>query len=291
MRVTPDGILQRMLAGADRRWSEIGRLEGVVASGRRVQQPQDDPVAYRAALSVDRAIALAKGAGRALDAAASRLAATENALHELGTLLTRARALAVRMTNGGVTAAERQAAAAEARHLRDEALAAANRRWRDEALFGGTSAAAAPYAIQAGAVTYTGDAGQRTVAVAPGRSVAAGVVGGAPELRDALAALQALADGLAAGKADLGPELGALTQAQDGVVRLTAETGARLASVRNERQAWNGTRAALEKERAQLVDADLPAAMARLAEARNALEALYLALARMRGLSLANWLR
>ncbi len=291
MRVTQEGILQRALAGATQRWSEIARLEEAVASGKRVRSPGDDPSAYRAALATKRALALAEGAKHALALAEARLAASESALHELGNLLTRARALAVRMTNAAVTAAERQAAAAEAQHLLSEALAAANRRWQGEALFAGTNTSATPYALQAGGIVYTGDQGQRTIAIAPGRSVAAGIPGGTAELLNALAALKGLADALAAGKANLGAEIGALTAAHEGVVRRTAEAGAALASVRREQAVWDEMRTALVSEQARRTGADLPATIARLNEARNALQALYLAITRMQSLSLVNWLR
>jgi flagellar hook-associated protein 3 FlgL len=274
-------------SGAAREKVDIAVAE--TSSGLRVRHPGDDPAA--AGMVVQRRLAekrwgaLAEAAGRSSD----ELSASDNALGGIADALSRAREIAVQMSNSTYNATERAAAGQEIGGLLRTSIALLNTRVGNRYVFGGRRDEVAPFDA-AGA--YLGDNGARQVEIAPGvlqdASVHADVIikgtgGGVDvltELQNLQAALQAnditgvqgTLDGLdtsinqvAHGRAQLGTAMNMFD---------TAKSAARTAG--------NTETTAVS----HLADADVIESASRLALAQRALDASLTASARSFDLTL-----
>lgn len=162
-------------------------MQQQISTGRKVVKPGDDPVAFARASILKRADASADVQRRAMDAAGSRLTASETALAGIADLLARAKELALDGRNATRSAADRAVMASEVKELLATARGLAEARGADgEALFAGTGAAPS-YADDAdGLAVWAGLGGVPRVAVL-GSTLAAGVSG--PEAFGVTAAL------------------------------------------------------------------------------------------------------
>ena len=154
--------------------SQLARTQQQLATGQRLLTPADDPTAAVRTLALNRALDRLATFGRNGDLAESRLQAEEGALAALGDILLRARELALEANTAAQDGLSRGAIAAELRSLNDQLLQVANQRDANgEYLFGGDQSRQIPFVREAGGtIRYTGDAGQRQVAIGEHRLVA-----------------------------------------------------------------------------------------------------------------------
>jgi flagellar hook-associated protein 3 FlgL len=118
---------------------------------------------------------------QAIDSARPLLDSGMAALHEAGTLMTEARALAVSGLNGTLGDSDRHALAQDLRQLKARLLELGNTRFGERYVFGGTETRGAPFEETEvdglSRVTYQGDEAARSVAVGPGVDVAVNIPG------------------------------------------------------------------------------------------------------------------
>ncbi len=221
------GALGRAVGAAQER---AFTAQKVAASGRRVSEPSDDPVAFARATLLGGSRETLGAMGRAAERVRLELLAADQALGDGHTLIVRAREAAVAGANGSMTADERAVLATEVDRLRESLLAVANTSVGGVAIFAGYQTDGAAFAADG---TYLGDQGRRSVEIAPNELVtvnlpgsdvfvpAAGedVFGLLADLRDALRAddpvavaatlprLEQAAGQLSAGRSSLGLEL------------------------------------------------------------------------------------
>lgn len=255
------------------------RFEGAsreAATGVRVQHPEDDPAA---ASSIARTTAQAgreDAIARALGLAADELNSAEVALEGVSTALSRARELAVQMSNATYSANERAAAAQEVQGLFQHVLGQLNRKVGHRYIFGGFKDAAPPFDATG---AYLGDSGVREVEVAPGVTVPASVradvalkgVGGGV---DVLATLETLAAALSANNVAL--VQGTLDGLDQGIAQVAlarSQAGSHLSVMDAASAAARAARADAQARLSHLADADVIDAAARLAQAERALDA------------------
>lgn len=253
------------------------------ATGLRVQHPEDDP---GAASLMARTIAQAgrdAAIGKALGSAADELQAAETSLDGVSTALSRARELAVQLSNATYSANERAAAAQEVTGLLKDVLGRLNQKVGSRYVFGGFQDAAPPFDA---AGTYLGDTGVREVEVAPGVTVPASVradvalkgVGGGV---DVLGTLQNLATALASNNvAGVQGSLDGLDTGIAQVARARAEAGSQLSVMDTARAAAQAARVDGQARLSHLADADVIDAASRLAQAERALDAALTSAAR-----------
>lgn len=106
----------------------VARSADQLSSGERVSRPSDDPAAWAAARRADAARTLNDGRGEAMALSEERLSLIDQTLGQVGTVLSRARELAVNASNQTLSPEARQAILLEVRGLRESALASANTR-------------------------------------------------------------------------------------------------------------------------------------------------------------------
>jgi len=196
VRVTDSLVFQAAIRDTGRARERAQRAMEVAATGSRVSHPGDDPAAAGMieafGMSTVRLDAVARSAGLAN----SELQAADGALDGIGNALSRARELAVALSNAGNGAAERGSGALAVGQLLAEVVARANTRFGNRWVFGGNRDGAPPFDVSG---SYLGDAGIRQVEIAPGvlqdASVRADValkgVGGGVDVLGVLQGLQA----------------------------------------------------------------------------------------------------
>jgi len=293
-RVTGASIYDSLLAGIRKQLDIQAQGNAQVSSGKRFQRPAQAALDYKTSLDIRHAQTGVAESLAAINTARTRLSASMNALNSMRQILVRAQTLAVQQASAQIGAAERAAAAVEARHLRDQFLALANQRLDGQSLFAGTAVDKDAFALDpaTGQISYNGNTQSRTVAISPARTVVSNLRGDAPAFAQAFAGLQALETALTANDtAGIQNALGQLNAAGNGITDLTAEAGARIHSLDLQQQSFEDMKLTLEKRMNAHEGVDMAATISRLQQASTALQAAYSQVASLRNLSLVNFLR
>lgn len=312
-------------AGHDAAVRRLNRLSGQladvqqqIATGKKVLKPSDAPVAFARAATLKRTEAMAQAQRSAMDAAASRLSASEVALSGINDMLLRARELALAGANDSFNAVDRAAMAAEVRELLAGARALAETRGSDgEALFAGTGTPPA-YSDDGDGLAAWAGLGLPPEIATTGRRIAGGLTGpeafgvtapldplappGDPALpppvrvRNLFDSLAHLADTLldtrpAFFRAGMDEALRALETHGDRLSGGQAILGARLARLEAEAQRLDSNGLARKTDLSRLEDTDLAEAVARLDRLGVVLEAAQASFARVTRLSLWDQIR
>jgi flagellar hook-associated protein 3 FlgL len=289
MRVTDKMIFDRATTQTGRAQTRVQDMVNENASGLKLEHPWDDPagvapvVAHR--LAVKRFKAIETVAGRTSD----ELVAADNALSGVADVLTRARVLAVQLSNPTYSAEDRLSASEEVRQLAQHTIGLLNTQVGNRYIFGGNLDDVPPFQ---GDGSYVGDTGVRRVEVFPGvlqdASIRADVmakgVGGGVDILQTLADLSAAlsTNDVDAVRSSLDTLDGSITQvsvgrAQTGAVMNTLDVAAT-----SSRLAANDEQTSL----ARITEADVFESASNLALAQRALEAALTASVRSFDLSL-----
>ena len=146
------------------------RIQQHVASGRRMLAPSDDPIGSAQALTVAQAKARTTQYSTNVGAATDALAHTENVLGQVSNVLQAVRTHAVAAGGPALNDSDRRSIATDLRAQLAQLTALANAKDGDGAyMFAGFATATQPFAEAAGGVAYSGDSGQRSLEVSPGR--------------------------------------------------------------------------------------------------------------------------
>ncbi len=179
MRVSTSWMQQQSVGTMMDRQSELSRLNTQLATGKRINQPSDDPVGAARALDQTHLIADVAQYQRNITSANARLGLEDQSLANASNVLGRTRTLVLQAINGTQSDETRGDIATELVQLRQQLLAQANSKdGQGEYIYAGNRTGSAPFVQQPG-VTYVGDDGQRMVAAGPGLQVATGDPGNA----------------------------------------------------------------------------------------------------------------
>ncbi|MGH2356137.1 MAG: flagellar hook-associated protein FlgL [Chloroflexota bacterium] len=230
MRVTNRMLVQTVLDNLQQNNEALDRVQQQLSSGKRVTRPADDPVAAALAVRLRQERAAGAQFNRNVDQAQNWLAATDQALSDVGTALARVRELAVQASNDTYSAQDRASAAQEVAQLRDHVMAALNSRaGGDQYLFGGTKTTTLPFTTDAsGNAVYNGDTAVVTREIGAGTSLPLSIPGST--FADVFTHLQNLAANLSsgAGGAAIAASLDDLDADTDRLLTTRAEVGAKL---------------------------------------------------------------
>jgi flagellar hook-associated protein 3 FlgL len=173
MRISTAQIYDRGVDGIERQQSTLSRTQMQISSGKRIGTPSDDPVGAAQSVALTQAKNRVAQYGANIDTAKDALAQNDSVLGQIGDVLQSVRTLAVNAGNPALNDRDRASLAADAAGKLQELLTLANTRDGDgRYLFSGFASATQPFAADAsGAIAYSGDQGQRTLEVAPGRSL------------------------------------------------------------------------------------------------------------------------
>lgn len=180
--------------------ARLQRTQEELASGKRLLNPSDDPVAAAHLVSLRSELSRIETYQRNINIATNELASTETTVAEVEDVLNRARELALRAANPTLNATNKAAIATEIEGLRDQLLTLANSKTASgESLFAGFATNSEAFADKVVAedsdtwvdldtslfvdnsfvsqVTYQGDANVREVNIASGVTLATRVTG------------------------------------------------------------------------------------------------------------------
>jgi flagellar hook-associated protein 3 FlgL len=158
MRITNNMVGDRVIADLQARYAAMADTQLQIATGRRVNQPSDDPTAAaqeRLRLSEMSGI---KGSQSSVASAQTALNAAETGMEGVRSLLSRANELALAGANGSLSQADRTTIANEIDQLIKSAKDSMNTKVGDSYIFSGTKSDTAPYADATGDA-YQGDGG------------------------------------------------------------------------------------------------------------------------------------
>lgn len=271
-----------------------------LSSGKRVQNPADDPTAATHVLGLTETLSITEQYQTNIISARNRLEAEETVLESADDILQRARELALSSLNGSINAKDRASTAPEVRQLLNEMLGIANRKdGNGEYLFAGSRDRVTPFSSNgSGTFSYAGDQGQRHIKIAPDRLIADGdsgldvfmkipASGGGYE--DVFSTLYNFATNLE--NNTLNPAvLDQLDNALDHILTVRAGTGARQNALDNQQQINESLKLQIQTTRSEIEDLDFAAAASRLNQQTLTLQAAQQAFAKVQGLSLFNFL-
>jgi flagellar hook-associated protein 3 FlgL len=179
MRVSTSWIQQQSIGSMMDRQSDLSNISTQLSTGKRINQPSDDPVGAARALDLTHLNADTAQYQRNITSANARLGLEDQSLSNVTNVLGRVRTLLLQAANGTQTDETRGDIAAEMVQLRQQLLGQANSKdGQGDYIFAGNRTGTEPFASQGG-VTYVGDDGQRMVAAGPGLQIATGDPGSA----------------------------------------------------------------------------------------------------------------
>jgi flagellar hook-associated protein 3 FlgL len=171
MRITNQAQQATALSNLFRITEDLFRANERVATGLRVNNPSDDPSAFRDSLTLKTSISQRERFGRTIDANKVFVEAADSALNSVGLGLIRARELGLQSLSGTDTAETRNFAATELGNIIDQALQAANSRVKNQFLFSGTRVRTQPYNKTGAGIEYLGNQKRFTVEIADNQQV------------------------------------------------------------------------------------------------------------------------
>ena len=173
-RITQRSMSQTSLAGLQANLARLQATQAKLSSGRSISRPSDSPTGTMAALRLRTDLDRLAQLDRNADDGKARLGTADNALTDGLAILREARDAVLQGANGSLSAADREALAAQVDGLRSSLLAVANTRYLQQPIFAGTAGASAAYDA-AGA--YQGNTGAVTRTIAPGVKVTVNATG------------------------------------------------------------------------------------------------------------------
>jgi flagellar hook-associated protein 3 FlgL len=180
-RVTTQMTSQTLLADINQALDRVDTTQQELSTGKRINQPSDDPYGTSLALQLDNQLANLTSYTNNVTDGTGWAQAGNTALSDVTNAVQRVRELTLEAANGTQTKADMQASADEVNQLIDEIKQDANTQYNGQYIFSGSATSTAPY--QPGANdTYAGNSGQVTREIGPNTSLTvngdlAGVLG------------------------------------------------------------------------------------------------------------------
>jgi flagellar hook-associated protein 3 FlgL len=275
MRVTEGRMVDLAQVAVSRARTRAAEAGEVATTGVAVAKASENPGAWAQGARAAMRNEVSEGRGRGVAAARERLAETESSLETIGDVLGDVRELAVQMANGGLNASDRAGGAIAVRAMREQILAAANKRGGDgEFVLAGAQGDAAPFSA---AGVYSGDGTVRQVHSSETGQLAGSINGtvlGASEGVDIFASLDTLATALENNDVPgIQASLETFRTAINQVSRARTSLGAQVKALEGADVARTAFEQHLAEEQNRVQGADPAEAYSNLQHAASALEA------------------
>ncbi|WP_174291443.1 flagellin [Sphingomonas bacterium] len=272
-------------------------LNTQIATGKKLQAPSDDALAYSRLRGLATQTADATAYGGNLAIAASTLSSADTALTSITAQLTRASELAVQANNGTLSADNRRAIGEELAGIVQTIASLANGKdAQGQPLFGDTSGGTAVTQNADGSYAFAAGTAP-TIPIGDGQSIASSVTaakvftfGGT----DALKVIGDLAATLQGGGALGSAASDAITDLQTAANQVNtaqASVGARAARVELEQSSQTAAATTRETLRSGLEDTDVTAAITELQKTMTTLQATQASFTKLSSLSLFDYLK
>jgi flagellar hook-associated protein 3 FlgL len=298
MRVAFSQTYDKMTVSLNRKQEDIDRYTNMIATGERMQRSADDPLAWARAQDFRQGIRELDALAKNVDFAASWNQATESALTNVMTLVTKA----ISVGNSSISSDTplRQAFTQELNYYIQEAVALANSQQGEQYLFGGTSYSAEPFEMtvvggDVTAITYQGGpAYDLDVRTSKGSSETVNINGQAAfdtAGTDVLQQLLTLKNAVqAADTATVRTQMAALENSFQNLMRLTSLTETRQAGLERKSTYLSSLKLSEQDQLDGVAAADTAVAIIRLQQTQTVYEAALRATSTLSGLNLTNFL-
>jgi flagellar hook-associated protein 3 FlgL len=290
MRVTHGMVAETSLRNIERNLSRMEELQDQITSGTRIRKPSDDPIAVARAMSFQEGLDQADQHLRNVENASAWLNATDFALDGAGSVVQRARELALLAANASTSPQDRTAIQAEVEQLQQQALDLANSKHGARYLFSGTRSDQAAY-VAPSSGSYQGDLGTVERDVSPGVAIGININGSSVfnPLFDALAGLKsALTAGSVGG---IQASIDGLDTALDGVLTARAQVGAKMNRLESLKGRLEDIQVSLTGLLSETRDVDMAEAITAFSVQENVYKASLAAAAKAMQPSLLDYLR
>ena len=152
--------------------AKLQRTQEEMASGKRILNPSDDPVASSQIMQIQSELARIETLQSNANLAAGELAMVEGSVSNVESILMRVKDLAIRAGSASLSAQDKETIAAEIDSLRDQLIAVANTQDRNgNYIYSGYAVETRPYTDAGLNATYGGDLGGRLITIASGLTV------------------------------------------------------------------------------------------------------------------------
>ncbi|MCW2993908.1 MAG: flgL [Conexibacter sp.] len=156
MRITNNMVSDRVIADLQARYAAMADTQLQISTGKRVNQPSDDPTAAAQERLKTSELSGIKASQSSVNSAQTALNSSETALEGVRSVLSRANELALSAGNGTLSQDNRNAIADEIDQLIKSAKDSMNTKVGNSYIFSGTKSDTAPYADATGD-TFQGD--------------------------------------------------------------------------------------------------------------------------------------
>jgi flagellar hook-associated protein 3 FlgL len=277
--------------------SRLYKLQQQLSTGKKLQQPSDDPLAATQINKFERIIARNETFTRNAEVSERRLNLEETTLTLVADSLLRIKDLAIQANNGSLSQQDLGIIAEELSQLQGQVASALNTQdAQGEYLFAGFKGSTQPYQQNAtGEYEYRGDNGQRFLDIGENATIAStdpggSVFGGGTD--NILNSLKNMVDALNAEPSDLA----AFNTAREGVntvfedtITLRSKVGARLNVLEDQKAQLADINLYTQQTLSSYQDTDYYQAISQLSLEQSALEAAYSSFGKIQQLSLFNY--
>jgi flagellar hook-associated protein 3 FlgL len=297
MQITFNTSFEDGIRAISRASEALAEAQRQVASGRKLNQPSDDPLGAAAAVAEHANLTRLDAYSGAADAASSRLGLADAVLSDVINQLTAAQGTALGARGSSVTQAQRDAAANQILSMRDALLSDVNTQIQGVYLFSGSKSNVAPYATAGSGFTgYRGDSAVQTIDIGTSRSVSITLDGGqifqGSDATHVLDAMTSLAAAISAGNdAGISAGVDALKRAFDRATTAQAAVGNGLRALDDNQAELTAIRTQATSRIANIENADLAESASRMTEAQTAYRAALAAMANTGQMSLMDYLK
>jgi flagellar hook-associated protein 3 FlgL len=294
MRITQNIMADIVSKNLIRNTEQLTRTQELVSSGKRINDPSDDPAGVVQVIAFRKALCAVEQIERNIDYGESWLQQTDASLASVDNLLIRAKEIAEYQATETATTQTRQIAAKEVKELYDQLIQLANTEVGNSYIFAGHQTRTAPFSRDADYnAAYHGDDGRIEIIVGEETTIRINVTG--EEAFDSTVnvfdVLRDLKDGLEADDtAAIAGQLGQIDGALEQVTAIRADVGARLNRLESTRNYYAAYRLNIEERLSSVEDADLAEAMTDLTLQETAYQASLAAAARIIQPSLIHFL-
>ena len=169
-RVTQQMTAGNLLANINQALDRLDTTQQELSTGKRINQPSDDPYGTSIALELNNQIANLTSYSNSVTDGTGWTQTSNAALTNITDAVQRIRELTVGAANGTQTQADLQATGAEVNQLIDEIKQDANTQYNGQYVFAGSATGTQPYQSGSGDA-YAGDTGQVTRTIGPNTSL------------------------------------------------------------------------------------------------------------------------
>jgi flagellar hook-associated protein 3 FlgL len=272
MRVTQTETYRNFLANLETLNDRLNKVNEQVSSGKKLTQLKDSPTGSAQLITLSEQASEIDQYQSNVDTGSYFLGMADSILNEVHNLSTTIYTKGSQSVSESINEEERSAIAAEIRSLRDQLVSLGNSQVSGRYIFAGSQTSSAPFAVDADAVLYRGDADVNKISVDDGLQLQAGVPGSA-----AFSSIFSVVDSLLSNMTDnnltgMKTALGQFASALSGLNLARGEIGASLSILANVKTTLDSRETSLTKQRSQVEDADMAESVVKLNQVQTMLE-------------------